>query len=509
MRSKASLKTPRQSVPSVIQTKFLSFFKLIKLKLLSVIHRVKLNFSALKKKFHLKNLRKEKERENQQKRSFTEFKTGITPRFSKRSNAQQNIEPAQMSRSTRQSKLALSTSKPKQTSNIFHNPKFKLFGISFLIAAFLVLTIGGYTYYWMINKRSYFIAVIKYEPQIIKDSKTLSLNPTDPNTSDMPTSTLKAEDSTTGFAVSTGEKEKGDKAKGKITIFNSTTEVQELAKGTKVTCIKNACQNLTYVLDNKLNLGPFDDQQVSVTAGDRGDQYNIDTGLGRFKVGEFDPTSEMVSTNINPIKGGTPKKTVKVVTENDIKKAEQEAIESLKKRLLRKIKEDPENSNFLLSESTYQFDLLSSKPDNEEKTEAETVNVTIKGKASVKAFETDRLAQITEEFKETKNIDGYIMQDQTLPNPWKIVTEAPNNLEIEINIQLKAVPDINPVELKTKLAGTRYNSIDEKLNKISNIEGYEKSITPDSSLPLFLRKVPNNLNKVEIRLVEKEVSNSG
>jgi hypothetical protein len=380
-------------------------------------------------------------------------------------------------------------------SKFLKTKKFQYLVLPILI----LLTLFGYGFYtYAYSMGSYFTATITYkyininETRIISSSEASALKPV----------LLTAEESVTSVGNATGEKATGEKSKGAVSIFNPTTEIKVIPGGTVLTCISNTCNSLTFVTDNTLNLGPGSSEQVNVTAGDIGENYNLQPGAGRFKVGNFDYSKEVLATNVKSISGGTPKKMVKIVTKDDIKKAQDSALNNLKTTLLNKVKEDPENEKSLIADSTLKVELVSAEPDKKENEETEIVNVSLKAKASIQAFPSEEISTFMEKLKSEITPEGYYLDDKFTKTNSKLEKQR-DKVNVVVVITSIARPKIDVDQVKKNLAGKSFKESDKIVSSIPNINGYTNNYEPQT-LPKLFWKIPKNTNRIQIKLVAEE-----
>jgi hypothetical protein len=373
-----------------------------------------------------------------------------------------------------------------------------------VLPVIFILVIGSLGYYWYFySVGSLFTATIKYKFVPITATKTVVAT-TQGGEAGIKTVLLPAEESATVFVNATGERATGEKAKGTVSIFNPTTEIKVIKAGTALACTSNACKSLTYVTNADLNLGPGGSDEVAVTAGDIGENYNLGPGAGKFKVGAFDPTKDVFASNIKAISGGTPKKMVKVVKAEDIKTADENAMKELSARLLDKIKIDPANArDFIIADNTLAVEKISSEADLKEGQDGDAVNVTVKAKANVQAFKKDQIGDIVTAIKNEAKPDGYYLDERNTSFSSKVVSADTKGITVEVTLNSIARPEINVEELKRSLGGKNFGESDTVLSQVKNVSGYTKTYEPQS-LPQFFWKIPDNPSRVQIKLVAEQ-----
>ncbi|BDQ05073.1 MAG: hypothetical protein KatS3mg084_0591 [Candidatus Dojkabacteria bacterium] len=314
---------------------------------------------------------------------------------------------------------------------------------------------------------------------------------------------LTTEDGVTVSNSTTGQKIVGEKASGYISVFNSTAEIKVISKGTEVLCISPSCNGLVYIANSDLNLGPGSSSgDLQIVASDIGENYNVNVNAGRFKVGNFDPNLEIIAANVRPITGGTPKKTVNIVSADDIKALEEKALNYLKGTILLKLTTDPNHVNkYLFSENSLKIEKISVQGDQEGQ-EADVVNLTVRAKGTIDAIPKDSINNIVEEMKASMVPDGYYLDEKTFKHNLSVAS-TDNDFIITITATGIGRVNLNIDELKSKLANQSLHEAEKIIISIPNIHGVSISYVPDY-IPEFFRKVPSNPNKIQIRLIAED-----
>ncbi len=373
-----------------------------------------------------------------------------------------------------------------------------------LLPILVILFLGSYGYYWYFYSiGSLFTTTIKYKYLNISQTKIVSATP-DGVASGIKSVKLPAEDSISAFANTTGERPTGDKSKGSVSIFNPTTEIKVIKAGSILTCTSNACKSLTYTTDADLNLGPGGSDEVAVTAGDIGENYNLAAGAGRFQVAKYNPATEVLASNVKLITGGTQKKTVKTVKAEDIKKAEDQALSQLKDKLIDRIKSDPANLNsFIIAETSIVVEKVSSDPDLKEGVDGDIVNVTVKAKGTVDAFAKDQIDVVLAKLKDEIKPQGYYLDDKFTNFSSKIAGQSQDKIDVAVTLNTIARPNIDIDAIKKNLGGKSYSDADKILASIPNTLSYTKTYEPQS-LPQFFWKIPKSPARVQVKLLAEQ-----
>jgi hypothetical protein len=284
-----------------------------------------------------------------------------------------------------------------------------------------------------------------------------------------------------------------------VSVYNLTADIKVVKTGTTLTCTSPACNGLNYISEGDLNLGPGSSGEVKVTAVDIGENYNVGPTT-RFKVGSFNPTTEVLASNVKNIAGGTTKTIVKIVQAQDLKDAEKAALEDLKNTLKTKITVDPANANFEISAPSLKIESTGVISDVKEGDQAEIVNVTVNAKATVDAVQKDKILEVASAIKTEVVPEGYKLDEKVSSLSAVIASQTPQSIDISVKLIAVARLDVNMDKLKNDLAGKKYSDVDSILSAVPHSTGYTKNYSPQT-LPQFFWSVPENKNRIEINLV--------
>lgn len=402
-------------------------------------------------------------------------------------------------RKTFSNNILSSTSNSAKDQFKLHGKKKVVFYLSAIFGVPILLIIIAV--YFFIDNSVLYNVTLSYKYQNLSLERQIQIKTDSP--SNFQIIQLSTEDGVTVSNPTTGQKIVGEKASGYISVFNSTAEIKVIPKGTEVVCISSSCNGLVYIADSDLNLGPGSSAgDLKIVASDIGENYNVNVNAGRFKIGNFDPNLEIIAANVRPIAGGTPKKTVNIVSSDDLKALEEKALNYLKGTILLKITTDPNNVNkYLFSENSLKMEKISVQGDQEGQ-EADVVNLTVRAKGTIDAIPKDSINNIVDEMKASMAPDGYYLDEKTFKYNLSV---ASTNNDFIITITASGIGrvNLNIDELKSKLANQSLNEAENIIKSIPNIHGFSVSYTPDY-IPEFLRKVPSNPNKIQIRLIAED-----
>ncbi len=376
-------------------------------------------------------------------------------------------------------------------SGFYRSRKFQYIGIP-LILIILIGLYGFFYIYYPSNKT--FSATLFFKYREINEETTISLASNEV----VNFVELEEVESVSSFTEATKEKPVGEKAKGGIRIYNTTNEIKEVAKGTKLTCISGSCKSLVYLTQNKLNLSPGGVDDVTVVASDIGENYNLSAGSSRFQVGSYNSDTEVFGSNLQGITGGTPKEFVKIVAKQDIKRAEDEAMKAVKNLLLSTIKNNPSYVDYIISDSSLKVEKISSEPDVSEGDEADVVNITLEARGKVQAVENQQIKSLVEDYQNDVTPEGYYL-DESVSSPAQYDAVTTQNGTVEVNIAVNAIarPRLDVQLLRQELKGVKYSQVDSILDSVQHLQSFDKEFTP-TYFPQMFWKLPDVEHKISI-----------
>jgi hypothetical protein len=293
----------------------------------------------------------------------------------------------------------------------------------------------------------------------------------------------------------TGKKDIGNPAKGQVTIFNNSSSPVNFASGTKIT----SSNNLVFTLDNSVSVASSTGDifsgtkpgtsNVNVTAAEIGQEYNLPSNT-KFTIGS---NSSVAAKNDNAFSGGS-KKSVTVVSEKDLNSL----LEELPKKLEDKAREDIKtkvSSGITILNTFVDTNVESKSFDKKENDEAK--QVTLKGTvsfqtASYKNSDIEALAKSLFESSDTKIESGNL--EVTAKN---IVIEKNKDVNADIVIKAKILPNVNSEDLLTEIKGTSVQKAKNRLMNLNQVTNVEISISPN--IPFLPKNLPGNIKNINLK----------
>lgn len=345
--------------------------------------------------------------------------------------------------------------------------------------------------------------VLTIKPRIIEQNKNVSFSTskaTDPSKGVLAAETVSISEEGSSSIATTGKKEIGDQAKGKVTIFNSLTQAKTLPEGT----IIKSPNGLEFTLDDSLTIKGVASHSadetvspsttvVSVTATQIGKESNLPSG-GKLTVSNFD-TSEIVAKNDNPFSGGT-KKEITVVAKED----QDKLLETLPKSLVKSAKD---NLSKQISKDKSLLAIFTNRTDKKkldrqvgEQADKVTLNATVIYEGI--AYRKDDLKSLARSLIQRGIPNNMTVNYENLKIGIKDVLQKKDNINLTLNIKALLQPKIDEKSLASQLSGMSYEDAREKLSRIPQVSDIEIHISPNIPfLPKILTKTSKNIKIVE------------
>lgn len=313
-------------------------------------------------------------------------------------------------------------------------------------------------------------------------------------------------------AQATGQKDLGEKAKGKVTLAlkDCSVDAVTVPAGTGV-----STDNLTYITTqpatlNSVKIGGncqnnsfpnISTKTVEVTAQNAGEQYNISDGR-TFSVSGY---SSVTGSNGDDMSGGTSK-VVKVVSQGDVDGLKQKIIDGLTTNAKEELRQQFKSEGLIPLEDTSQTGqpvVISSPNANEE---AQEVSLSVTMTFNMQAVKEEHIAKLVEaSVKDKIDTSRQKISDNGLDNGavFQINERRPNG-DVTYGLQtlVTAGAQIDTEALKKEIAGKKGGDVK---NLIQGRPGV-KDVAVDFS-PFWVNKVPKKPAKVTIIVENIDANN--
>jgi len=361
-------------------------------------------------------------------------------------------------------------------------------GILFLAAPLLVLLLLIVYYFFYLSAN----VKIFVKPRIVEKNQDIVFSTT---SSDFKNNTIKgdfvlATEDGTSSTNATGTKETGDKAKGTVTIFNSTDTTVTFPAASKLI----SSNNLTFLTLDKATIASqsgdvFSSKtpgktNVNVESLNFGTENNLPSGT-KFSIGS---NSLIAAKNDNPFSGGT-KKEITVISKDDIAKVQNDLIKSLEEKAKNDIKGKLAAGLDLLPNFTSES-LDKKSLDKEADVEAKTVTLT--GTVSYETLSYDKnefLFFLKTIFSQDQSID----RDNVILS-FENLKKSGGQVSAKMNVKVKIIPKIDIQSLSKKITGGSFVKAKNELTAIDQVKDVEIKFSPNIGfLPKNLPRISKNI----------------
>jgi hypothetical protein len=292
----------------------------------------------------------------------------------------------------------------------------------------------------------------------------------------------------------TGKKDVGTPAKGTVTIIN-LGDPMSLPSGTTIT----APNGLKYTLDSSVHVDNFASGSaatVNVTSGDIGPEQNLPSGT-KFTVAGQDNT--VAAKNDNAFSGGT-KKSVTIISADDIQKTLTDLPKQLEDKAKNDIKAKVTGDNILLTSFTDEsVDKTSQSFDHKAGDQASSV--TLKGTVNFQTLTYNN----ADMFKLSQSIfgngDTQISKDNLVVTAKNIGVNKDGSVSADLEISAGLLPTIDSGSLAKQIAGLSITKARNLLQNINQVQNVGIDLKPN--LPFISGNLPGNPNNITIQVTAK------
>lgn len=300
----------------------------------------------------------------------------------------------------------------------------------------------------------------------------------------------------------TGTKIVGEKAVGKVTIFNMRKDgSKNFAAGTIISrdkfkfttdaevTVASASGTIESTISGKAD--------VNVTAADFGPEYNLEAGT-EFQVEDFSK-SVYAARNDIAFSGGT-KEDVTVVAKKDVVDLRDDLLKRLKEEAVAEIGGETSGKRVFT-------ETLIAKPIEEKLSapvsgEADSVTMDLTAEITALSIEEKDLNDLLSAVLRDKIPDGFTLPISDFEIEVTNVATDEGKVTFEALVKANLSPIISETEMWEKIAGKRPKAALDEIRNWPHLKEARLELTPN--LPSILQWVPTNKNKIhlEIRLEE-------
>lgn len=368
----------------------------------------------------------------------------------------------------------------------------KVLAVPFVI---LVLLLGLLYVYLFNTKATVEVFVNPREEEKTTSVTFSSASPTDVKNGVLAAQFVSVEEEGSVTLPATGKKDIGNPAKGTVTVFNNGSSSVSFASGTKIT----SSNDLVFTMDNSVTVASATGDifsgtkpgtsNVNVTSSEIGQEYNLPSGT-KFTIGS---NSSVAAKNDNAFSGGT-KKSVTVVSENDLNKLLEALPKELEKKARNDIKTKVESGKTILN--TFVDETVKSKSfDKKENDQAN--QVTLKGTVSFKAasYTNSDIESLAKSLFDSS--DARAESSNLEVTAKNIIVEKNNDVNADINIKAKILPNIDNESLLKQIAGVSLQKGKNIILNLNQVTNAKISLSPN--IPFLPKNLPGNTKNIILK----------
>lgn len=391
----------------------------------------------------------------------------------------------------------------------FHFPKMnfrflRLKGIAILILLLIVL--GGIivsTVYLYPKAEIKLIA----QPEVVDQKMDISLNTAivsaDLDNKEIPGKVYSAEVSGEKTRETTGKKTIGDKAAGKITIYNKTSSSKTFVKGTVIT----GSSSLKFTLDEEVKAASASDTGTSleygkvdanVTAAKIGPDGNLKKDSD-FQIDDY-PTSSYLGRNDNDFSGGTERE-IDVVSQDDQDGLLKDLTDELRSDAKGKLQLEVTGDERLLDESIKE-NIVDKTFDKDVGDESDNLSLSLTIEFSATVYKQSDLDKFLEQYISGQMPKDFVFdKDKSYFNVTETDVAEDGSVSFKADYHAYLVPTIDLNEFKKEIAGKSISFFEGKAKELEDksIIGYE--INYSRRFPLIGNRLPLLSQNIEVKIV--------
>lgn len=294
----------------------------------------------------------------------------------------------------------------------------------------------------------------------------------------------------------------GEKAKGKITIFNKTDSVKTFESGTVF-----ALNDQKFTLDEEIKVASstveiknagetknYGQAEAQITAVEIGAEGNIGKD-SELKIANFDLNTYSAKTN-SELSGGSSRE-IRVVAEKDRIGLLQDLTKSIYEQSKTEFSEESGNGKYLVPIGGPQQKKIDFSAEVGDEVESLTLTLTIISQAI--SYSSDDLKPLAKEVLTSELPENYELLDENpeiLTSPSQSTTDSAKTT-LDANISAKAQPKITVEDIKNQILGKEISSAKSELESQKEIDSVSFKFWPFFAESL-LRNLPKNNDKIQV-----------
>ncbi len=376
-------------------------------------------------------------------------------------------------------------------------PGANLFAPKLLLALFLLLIIfaAAVAGLWFFPKA---VVTLRLEP---KNSQTDFLVQIDGSAEDNEVLQLPGQSVSTELVDSksqptSGTALVGEKAAGKVEIFNRTSQDKTFAQGT----VLAGPDGLEFTLDEEVTVASQSAGQdysllpgkasAQVTAVEIGADSNL-AAKAEFSLANF-ARSDFIARNEEAFAGGSSRE-VQAVAQQDLDDLEESLTEELTSKAVSELQSQIVDQKELIADSV-SLKVLDRQFDHQAGDQAEEISLKLTIAFSGLVFSRQELKDLANsQLKESVSPDYIRLEDE---DQFTFELKDPDELIFQVSLKTTLVPKLDLVQIKKDLAGKKVALAQSYLLSLSGVKGVDMAFSP--RLPSWLLTLPRVSQNITI-----------
>lgn len=338
---------------------------------------------------------------------------------------------------------------------------------------------------------------------LLQKTATITLDPNVAN-SDFNKSLLKAslenkEINGQDVTATTGIGLVGDKAKGKVIVYNKTLENAKLKAGTVL-----SNNGIDFLLDSEIEIPKAEEKdsglnygkiETTVTAKDIGSEANFNKDT-KFRVADYFD-DKFSATALDNFSGGSSRE-VRVVAEVDMNRLLKNLSDKLFQEASTELEQASKDGVYLLPSGKTKVIKSDFSAELGEETESLSLDLILEVEA-IKYLSTD-LKDLARSILEKDLPSEYVFKDEPSLMSDKTQTSSDSSrVKLNAEVSTKAEAKLNPDQLKQELLGKDWTEMESSLEEKAEIEQVDFIFNPPF-LANILEKLPTDESRILIEM---------
>lgn len=303
-----------------------------------------------------------------------------------------------------------------------------------------------------------------------------------------------------------GSKIIGEKARGEVIIYNSTSSEKNFSKGT----ILESDNGLKFSLDNDVNVASASQTltaegnlltvtgktKTGVTALEIGSKYNLPKNQ-KLRIIDY-PINSFFALVSESFSGGTEKK-ISTVSRNDIETIRKKTLEKIKDEAWKKYKKTFEGRELI--DSLTKTEILEEKFSHELGEETKSLSFSTRAKVIFFYLEKDKLKRELLSLLSKNKIGDFQIVEKHITYQLKKIEDKDEHKIIYFSVEALTLPKINVEGLKKKIRGKSIEALEKIIKDDIKAVDFKvmtkENIYPlNKFIPLFEKNIYINFNSL-------------